>query len=133
MTRVFLRDHVGVEKEFLEKIDSRGQIFWREKEACDVEMLSSRFFHEKRVDSGLDSCDSRRIRLGLSPVGSCRLPLKEQGHLTRLEIDASNRGLELIMGDLTRRFRADSSQSITVGAGNIYHQELGDGSWKVRK
>ena len=66
---------------------------------CDVEMLSSKFFHERRVNSGLDSRDSHRIGLGLSPVGSCRLPLKEQGRLTRLEIDASNLGFGLILGD----------------------------------
>ena len=47
---------------------------------CDVVMLSSTFFHEGRVDSGLDSCDSSRSGLGLSPVGRCRLPLKVQGH-----------------------------------------------------
>jgi len=47
---------------------------------CDVEVLSSRFFHEGRVDSGLDSCDFGRSGLGLSPFGSCRVPLKEQGH-----------------------------------------------------
>ncbi len=69
---------------------------------CDVEVLSSRFFREGRVDSGLDSCDSSRSGLGLSPVGGCRVPLKEQGHLTRLEIDASDRGLGLILGDLIR-------------------------------
>ena len=69
----------GVEKNSLKK-DSLGQIFWRERWFCDVGRLSSIFFRERRVDSGLDSCDSSRSGLGLSPVGGCRLPLKEQGH-----------------------------------------------------
>ena len=94
----------GGRKRILRKKDSRGQIFWREEEAvCDVEMLSSKFFHERRVNSGLDSHDSDRIGLGLSPVGSCRLPLKEQGHRTRLEVDASNLGFGLILGDFRGR------------------------------
>ncbi len=68
-------------KRILRKKDSRGQIFWREEEVVrDVVMLSSTLFHEGRVDSGLDSSDSRRIGLGLCPVGSCRVPLKVQGH-----------------------------------------------------
>jgi len=57
-----------------------GSNFLEGKEVCDAEVLSSRFFHEGRVDSGLDSCDFGRSGLGLSPVGRCRVPLKEQGH-----------------------------------------------------
>jgi len=100
---------------------------------CDVDMLSSTFFHEGRVDSGLDFCDFGGSGLGLSPVGGGRLPLKEQGHLTRLEIDASNQGFRLILGDLTRRSRADYFQSDIGGTGNIYHRELGEMVWKVGK
>ena len=89
----------GVEKNSLEK-DSRGSNFLEGEEVvCDVEVLSSRFFHEGRVDSWLDSCDFGRSGLGLSPVGVGRLPLKEQGHLTRLGIDGSNPGFGLILGD----------------------------------
>ncbi len=69
---------------------------------CDARMLSPTFFHERRVDSGLDSRDSRRIGLGLSPVMGCRLPLKVRGRLMRLEIDASKRDSGLILGDFFR-------------------------------
>ena len=57
------------------------------------------FFRVPRSDSGLDSDDSCRIGLGPRPVGSCRLPLKVRGRLTRLGIDASDPGFGLILGD----------------------------------
>ena len=68
------------------------------REVCDVISTSPTFFRVLRSESGLDSRDSRRIGLGLSPVGRCRLPFKEQGHCMRVEIDASNPGFGLILG-----------------------------------
>src|SRR5437867_775512 len=73
-----------------------------EWEVCDAGLLSPTFFRVLRSESGLDSYDSRRIGLGLSPVGGCRLPLKVRGHPTRLEIDPSNPGFGLILGDSGR-------------------------------
>ncbi|SRR5712692_4087098 len=70
----------------------------------DAGMLSPTFFRVPRSKSGLDSRDSRRIGLGLSPVGRCSLPFREQGHCMRVEIDASNQGFGLILGDSGRRF-----------------------------
>ena len=46
----------------------------------DAGVPSPTFFRVLRSESGLDSRDSCRIGLGLSPVGRCRLPFKEQGH-----------------------------------------------------
>ena len=68
----------------------------------DAGVASPTFFCVLRSESGLDSYDSRRIGLGLSPVGGCRLPLKVRGHRTRLEIDPSNPGFGLILGDSGR-------------------------------
>ena len=65
----------------------------------DAGLPSPTFFRVLRSESGLDSCDSSRSGLGLSPVGRCRLPLKEQGHCMRVEIDASDPGFGLILGD----------------------------------
>src|SRR5260370_31715433 len=53
----------------------------REREVCDARMPSPTFFRVSRSESGLDSCDSGRVGLGLSPVGCCSLPLKGAGPL----------------------------------------------------
>jgi hypothetical protein len=78
-------------------------------------MLSPTFFlsHEGRVDSGLDSCDSRRIGLGLSPDGDVRVPLKVQARLMRLEADASDPGFGLILGDF---FHAQGQEGRAVAS-----------------
>ncbi len=70
-----------------------------DREVYDAGVLSSTFFRVLRSESGLDSRDSHRIGLGLSPVGRCRLAFRKQGHCTRVEIDASNPGFGLILGD----------------------------------
>src|SRR5213594_3974384 len=70
----------------------------------DAGVASPTFFCVLRSESGLDSHDSRRIGLGLSPAGRCRLPFREQGHCVRVEIDASNPGFGLILGDSGLRF-----------------------------
>ena len=69
------------------------------REVYDAGVPSPTFFRVPRSESGLDSRDSRRIGLGLSPVGRCRLPLKDQGHCMRVEIGASDPGFGLILGD----------------------------------
>src|SRR2546425_3231551 len=70
----------------------------------DAGLPSPTFFRVPRSESGLDSYDSRRIGLGLSPVGRCRLPSREQGHCVRVEIDASNLGFGLILDDSGQDF-----------------------------
>src|SRR2546426_6153349 len=57
------------------------------------------FFAYGGPNRGLILGDSRRIGLGFSLVGRCSLPLKEQGHCMRVEIDASDPGFGLILGD----------------------------------
>src|SRR5438093_7233245 len=74
------------------------------------------FSHDWRVDSGLDSWDSSRFGLGLSPVTGCRLPLKVRGRLMRVEIDSSDPGSGLILGDfLAQNSRDFSVASIELG------------------